>query len=145
MLLLVLGPTSDDIQPGVGNIAINDAFMLEAAIYKLLKAHFKKEKYYVDLLELFLEVRPRSCYMGETDAVQTTFQTEMGQLIDLLTAPEDHVDLDKFSLQKYLDRLSCDHLLKRQTPPYCRLQNRLLLVLPPRRASHAHGEAFVGF
>jgi farnesyl diphosphate synthase len=31
---------------------------------------------------------------------QTTFQTELGQLIDLITAPEDHVDLSKFSLEK---------------------------------------------
>ncbi|GAA5961215.1 hypothetical protein JCM21900_006334 [Sporobolomyces salmonicolor] len=70
----------------VGNIAINDAFMLEAAIYYLLKKHFRQEKYYVDLLELFHE---------------TTFQTELGQLIDLITAPEDHVDLSKFSLEKH--------------------------------------------
>ncbi len=31
---------------------------------------------------------------------QVTFQTELGQLIDLITAPEDHVDLSKFSLTK---------------------------------------------
>jgi farnesyl diphosphate synthase len=42
---------------GVGNIAINDAFMLEAAIYHILKTHFRQESYYVDLLELFHEVR----------------------------------------------------------------------------------------
>lgn len=72
--------------PNVGNIAINDAFMLEAAIYFLLKKHFRSERYYVDLLELFHEV---------------TFQTEFGQLIDLITAPEDHVDLSKFSLNKH--------------------------------------------
>ncbi|KAK0519782.1 Farnesyl pyrophosphate synthetase, partial [Tilletia horrida] len=71
---------------GVNNIAINDAFMLEGAIYYLLKKHFRSEPYYVHLLELFLE---------------TTFQTEMGQLIDLITAPEDHVDLSKFSLNKH--------------------------------------------
>ena|ERR1700683_5270167 len=41
---------------GVSNIAINDSFMLEAAIYHLLKSHFRKEPYYVDLLELFHEV-----------------------------------------------------------------------------------------
>ncbi|CCF59076.1 hypothetical protein KAFR_0G00430 [Kazachstania africana CBS 2517] len=70
----------------VGNIAINDAFMLEAAIYSLLKKHFKLETYYVDLLELFHEV---------------TLQTELGQLLDLVTAPEDHVDLSKFSMVKH--------------------------------------------
>ncbi|GAA95763.1 uncharacterized protein L969DRAFT_85467 [Mixia osmundae IAM 14324] len=71
---------------GVGNIAINDAFMLEAAIYYLLKKHFRSQPYYVDLLELFHDV---------------TLQTELGQLIDLITAPEDSVDLSKFSLEKH--------------------------------------------
>ena len=70
----------------VGNIAINDAFMLEAAIYFLLKKHFRSQPYYVDLLELFHDV---------------TFQTELGQLIDLITAPEDEVNLSKFSLEKH--------------------------------------------
>lgn len=41
----------------VHNIAINDAFILEGAIYHLLKSHFRREVYYVDLLELFQEVR----------------------------------------------------------------------------------------
>jgi len=71
--------------PEVGMIAINDSFMLEAAIYHLLKVHFRGQSYYVDLLELFHE---------------TTYQTEMGQLIDLITAPEGEVDLGKFSLEK---------------------------------------------
>ena len=31
---------------------------------------------------------------------QTTFQTEIGQLIDRITAPEEHVDFSKFSLAK---------------------------------------------
>ena len=29
-------------------------------------------------------------------------QTEIGQLLDLITAPEDKVDLSKFSLAKYV-------------------------------------------
>ncbi|KAF8211656.1 isoprenoid synthase domain-containing protein [Mycena galopus ATCC 62051] len=72
--------------PGIGMIAINDAIMLEGAIYFLLKKHFRSTPYYVDLLELFHD---------------TTYQTEMGQLIDLITAPEDHVDLNRFSLDKH--------------------------------------------
>jgi len=70
----------------VGLIAINDAFMLEAAIYHLIKKHFRQESYYIDLVELFHE---------------TTHQTEIGQLIDLITAPEDRVDLSKFNLTKH--------------------------------------------
>jgi farnesyl diphosphate synthase len=74
------------LMPRVGMIAINDAFLLESAIYVLLRKYFRQEKYYVDLIELFHD---------------TTFQTELGQACDLLTAPEDHVDLDNFSLEKY--------------------------------------------
>ncbi|KAG9312593.1 farnesyl-diphosphate synthase [Chiua virens] len=71
---------------GVGDIAINDSFMLEGAIYHLLRKYFRSEPYYVHLLEQFHE---------------TTFQTEMGQLVDLITAPEGSVDLNKFSLKKH--------------------------------------------
>lgn len=73
-------------QPGVGLIAINDAFLLESSIYALLKRHFRSHPAYVDLLELFHE---------------TTIQTEVGQLCDLITAPEDKVDLNNFSMDKY--------------------------------------------
>ncbi|KAG0172562.1 Farnesyl pyrophosphate synthetase [Apophysomyces sp. BC1034] len=70
----------------VGLVAINDAFILESCIYIFLKKYFKKTDYYIDLVELFHEV---------------TFQTELGQLCDLITAPEDHVDLSKFSVEKH--------------------------------------------
>ncbi|KAG0749184.1 hypothetical protein G6F66_000397 [Rhizopus arrhizus] len=71
---------------GVGMVAINDAFILESCIYIFLKKYFKGTDYYVELIELFHEV---------------TFQTELGQLCDLITAPEDHVDLSKFSVKKH--------------------------------------------
>ncbi|KAH7106318.1 terpenoid synthase [Auriculariales sp. MPI-PUGE-AT-0066] len=54
--------------------------------YKLPEKHFRAHPAYVDLLELFHD---------------TTLQTEFGQLIDLLTAVEGVVDLDKFSLEKH--------------------------------------------
>ena len=72
--------------PKVGMIAINDAFMLESSIYILLKKHFNTHPSYAGFLEIFHT---------------TTFQTEIGQLCDLLTAPEDHVDLSQFSPQKH--------------------------------------------
>lgn len=74
-------------QSGVGLIAINDAFMLESGIYVILKKHFRSHPAYVDLIELFHE---------------TTWQTELGQLCDLITAPEDNVDLANFSMEKYM-------------------------------------------
>ena len=73
-------------QLNVGTIAINDAFMLESSIYVLLKQHFRSHPAYVSFLELFHE---------------TSFQTEVGQLCDLITAPEDHIDLSNFSLAKF--------------------------------------------
>ncbi|KAL4894810.1 isoprenoid synthase domain-containing protein [Aspergillus ambiguus] len=73
--------------PGVGLIAINDAFMLESGIYLTLKKHFRSHPAYVDLIELFHE---------------TTWQTELGQLCDLITAPEDNVNLENFSMEKYM-------------------------------------------
>ncbi|GLI81747.1 farnesyl pyrophosphate synthetase [Penicillium ochrochloron] len=74
-------------QEGVGLIAINDAFMLESAIYLILKQRFRSHPAYIDLVELFHE---------------TTWQTELGQLCDLITAPEDHVNLNNFSMEKYM-------------------------------------------
>ncbi|OAA39971.1 Farnesyl pyrophosphate synthetase [Metarhizium rileyi] len=71
---------------GVGMIAINDAFLLESSIYVLLKKYFRRHPAYIDIVELFQEI---------------TFQTELGQLCDLLTAPEDKVNLDNFSMTKY--------------------------------------------
>ncbi|RMJ21638.1 farnesyl pyrophosphate synthetase [Aspergillus sp. HF37] len=62
-------------------------FMLESGIYVILKKHFRSHPAYVDLLELFHE---------------TTWQTELGQLCDLITAPEDKVDLANFSMEKYM-------------------------------------------
>jgi len=73
-------------KPNVGLIAINDSYMLESSIYYLLKLHFKNESYYVDLIEEFHDA---------------SYKTETGQLIDLITAPIDEVDLAKFSLTKH--------------------------------------------
>ena len=73
-------------QPKVGMIAINDAFMLESSIYILIAKHYRSHPSYAGFLELFHNV---------------TFQTEIGQLCDLLTAPEDKVDLSQFSPKKH--------------------------------------------
>lgn len=39
-------------------------------------------------------------------SLQVTYQTEMGQLVDLITAPEDRTDLSKFSLERHVLVLS---------------------------------------
>ncbi|KAF4581658.1 Farnesyl pyrophosphate synthetase [Pleurotus pulmonarius] len=72
--------------PHVRLIAVNDACMLRSAIFYLLKRHFRQETYYAAVLELFHDV---------------SFNTDIGQLVDLITASEVAVDLDKFSLERH--------------------------------------------
>ncbi|CAM2108428.1 unnamed protein product [Caretta caretta] len=71
---------------GIGLDAVNDSFLLESCIYQLLKKYCRQQPYYVHLLELFL---------------QTTYQTELGQTLDLITAPSGHVDLSRFTVERY--------------------------------------------
>lgn len=66
-------------------MAINDCLLIESFIYKLLKFHFNKRPFYLQIIELFHEI---------------TYKTELGQLMDLITAPENNVDLDRFSILK---------------------------------------------
>ncbi|MEQ2250370.1 hypothetical protein ILYODFUR_000044 [Ilyodon furcidens] len=72
---------------GIGLDAINDIFLLEASVYRLLRRHCRTQPYYVHLLELFNEI---------------TFLSELGQALDLMTAaPLGQIDLSLFSMQKY--------------------------------------------
>jgi farnesyl diphosphate synthase len=89
--------------PAVGNVAINDSFLLESFVFFLLRRHFGGEPYYADLVELVLDV---------------TQKTEVGQLLDLTTSrppgsagggggeedggpPAAKVDLQRFTLDRY--------------------------------------------
>jgi len=67
----------------VKKIAINDAFMIEMLVFRTLKRHFKKEPYYHQLVDLFME---------------TTFQTECGQLLDLLC---ENIQLSDFTEKRW--------------------------------------------
>ncbi|KAH9059648.1 farnesyl diphosphate synthase [Lactarius vividus] len=71
---------------GFGSRVINEVLIMEGAIFQLIRKHFQKEPFYIDMLDLMHEV---------------TYQTEMGQLVDLITAPENSVDLSKFSLARH--------------------------------------------
>nr|XP_035152167.1 farnesyl pyrophosphate synthase-like [Callithrix jacchus] len=73
-------------KPGVGLDAINDAILLEACIYTLLKLYCQKQPYYLNLIELFL---------------QSSYQTEIGQTLDLITAPQKNVGLGRFTEKRY--------------------------------------------
>lgn len=73
-------------KPGIGLGAVNDAMLLEACIYRLLKLYCRHLPCYLNLIELFL---------------QTTYQTEIGQTLDIITAPQNNVDLGRFTLKRY--------------------------------------------
>lgn len=74
-------------QPKVGLVAINDSFILEASIRHILKHYFRGTPQYGEFLELFME---------------TTWQTELGQLMDLTAQPQDKpVDLERFTEERH--------------------------------------------
>jgi len=80
-------PKGQNPNETIGLIAINDSFILEALIYKILRKYFRDEKYYADILDLFTEV---------------SFQTEIGQLLDLTSnLPGGRVDLSLFTERTY--------------------------------------------
>lgn len=75
--------------PKVGLVGINDGFLLQSHMYKMLQKHFKGSPHYLHLLELFTEV---------------TWQTELGQLMDLTTQPQPgagEINLDRFTMERY--------------------------------------------
>jgi len=101
--------------PHVRLIAIKDCPIVKCAIYRLLRAHFYREPYYIDLVKLFDE---------------TMYQTRMGQLLDLLTAPENKVDLNKFSSERYVITISTAiELFNNETELACILHRHRLIVI----------------
>ncbi len=103
--------------PGVDMIAVNDAFLLRSALFVFLKKYFSGEAYYLRLIEMFNEVRDhwsrfashrhfhaqRGVFSLLIDAVhaQVILQTELGQLLDLTSAPMGGpVDLSRFTLER---------------------------------------------
>lgn len=73
--------------PNVRFVAINDSFILESCVYKILKRYFGNEVYYQQLVDLFIEV---------------TRQTEVGQLLDLTSQPLDStIDISRFTIERY--------------------------------------------
>ena len=66
-----------------GNLAINDAILLETSIYTLLDKYFSSKDYYVHLLDTFLYI---------------TRHTAMGQQLDLMS---EKCDLTEFTLKRH--------------------------------------------
>lgn len=73
-------------KPGIGLDAINDGLLIEACVFRLLKHYCREQPYYLNLVELFL---------------QSTYQTEIGQTLDLIAGPQGKVDLSRFTEKRY--------------------------------------------
>ena len=82
-------------KPEVGMVAINDGFLLQSHLFLTLRRYFAPSAggdaaTYLQLIELFNE---------------TTWQTELGQMLDLTSQPQPGsglpIDLDRFTLQRY--------------------------------------------
>jgi farnesyl diphosphate synthase len=87
---------------GVG-LAISNVLVMKGAIFQIIRKHFRTEPFYVDLNDLMREVcLPPILDESHNQHVQVLYQTEMGQLVDLLTAQNNNVDLSKFSLARFL-------------------------------------------
>jgi len=72
--------------PKVGLMAVNDCCILEGSIYRVLKQYAKDLPCYSELVELFQEV---------------TYATTMGQLLDMLTAPDGKDNFENYNLTLY--------------------------------------------
>ncbi|CAE7267024.1 ERG20 [Symbiodinium microadriaticum] len=69
--------------PHVGLLNTNDFLMVEMFVYKILKRHFGQERIFPWLMDLFLE---------------TTFQTECGQLLDSICA---NCELEELTTERW--------------------------------------------
>jgi len=73
--------------PEVKMIAINDAFILESAVFRILRRYFGQEEYYIRLVDLFHEV---------------IYKTELGQLLDLTSQPlNGPANFDRFTVERH--------------------------------------------
>ncbi|XP_068108657.1 farnesyl pyrophosphate synthase-like [Hyperolius riggenbachi] len=71
---------------GIGMSAVNDGCLLESCLYQILKKYCRGQPYYLDLLELFLEI---------------SYRTELGQALDLVTSQPGKVDLERFTETRF--------------------------------------------
>ncbi|KAF7274745.1 farnesyl pyrophosphate synthase isoform X2 [Rhynchophorus ferrugineus] len=74
-------------QPGVGLSALNDAIMIENAIYGLMKRHFRHHPAYLTMMELFHETALKTSYGQSLDTM----------CLDLNGKPK----LDMFTMNRY--------------------------------------------
>lgn len=79
-------------KPNIDMIAINDSFILESFVFLILRQYFKNDSYYIDLIELMIDVIQK---------------TEMGQLLDLTTSTTipitgmNEINFEHFTIERH--------------------------------------------
>jgi farnesyl diphosphate synthase len=108
----------------VALVAVNDSFILEGHVFRLLRKHFRSHPNYIDLVDLFHEV---------------AYQTELGQLLDLTSQPSgEKVDLSLFTLDTYSPhRLSINQRLCTHTCARAACMNRYLKIVRYKTAFYS--------
>ncbi|XP_068110918.1 farnesyl pyrophosphate synthase-like [Hyperolius riggenbachi] len=71
---------------GIGMGALNDISLLESCTYQILKKYCRRQPYYLNLLELFLE---------------SSYQAQLGQSLDIITSELGKVNLEGFTEARY--------------------------------------------
>jgi farnesyl diphosphate synthase len=79
----------------LGPTAFNDALLLDASIYPLLKKYFREKEYYVDLMEIFHEATFKTCYGQSLDT-----RTGLEKRIDTYT-PDRYAAIVKYKTSYY--------------------------------------------
>ncbi|XP_012541545.2 farnesyl pyrophosphate synthase isoform X2 [Monomorium pharaonis] len=72
-----------------GLMAINDGFLLESAMYYIIKKHFKRKECYINLVETFQDIN---------------FKLQLSQCLDMYACNKklnDLVNLDLFTMNRY--------------------------------------------
>ncbi|KAI8420106.1 hypothetical protein MSG28_008688 [Choristoneura fumiferana] len=74
-------------RPDVGLSSINDAILVQSAMYSTLKKHFHAKPYYKNVIEMFNEM---------------LLKCSTGQFLEKAMAKTDKPDLSQFTMEKYL-------------------------------------------
>nr|CAB3486025.1 unnamed protein product [Digitaria exilis] len=104
-------------RPEVGLRGINDGILLKCHIARLIKKYFREKSYYIDISELWNEVRltfktpqnnlTNSIYDIFGDIllseclVQVALQTSLGQMLDLISTHNGADELAKYNIEGY--------------------------------------------
>jgi len=125
---------------GVGLIAVNDALILEGAIFQMLRKHFRNDLFYADLMDLLHEVRhppfiiDRHVNHNNRSLIKLKWVNSLTSSLPPKTGLTFPSSLSRGTTSSLSSDLTSSFLVHPQAQDNRHLQDSHLLVLPPRRA-----------